>query len=124
MDGITRRTVVRATAGGALARGLAAQVRAASSTETDRQYWIRALTRVANPLLTSLSQRRLKADMTVEAAPGVTDRRNYTYLEALGRLLSGMGTLLESGKDDAPRYAELARMSIAAGSEMLPGFDF
>jgi hypothetical protein len=113
--GFTRRAVVRATAGGALARGLAAQVRASSATETDRQYWIRTLTRVANPLLTSLSQRRLKIDMPVEAAPGVTDRRNYTYLEALGRLLSGMGPWLESGEGDAPRYAELARMSIAAG---------
>jgi len=102
---------VRATAGGALARGLAAQVR----TETDRQYWIRTLTRVADPLLTSLSQRRLKIDMPVEAAPGVTDRHNYTYLEALGRLLSGMGPWLESGEGDAPHYAELARMSIAAG---------
>ena len=109
--GFTRRAVVRATAAGALARGLTAQVR----TETDHQYWIRTITRIASPLLTSLSQRRLKIDMPVEAAPGVTDRRNYTYLEALGRLLSGMGPWLESGEGDAPRYAELARMSIAAG---------
>jgi len=108
----TRRALVRATAGGALARGLAAQVRAAA--ETDREYWIRTLTRVAMPVLTSLSQRRLKIDMPVEAAPGVTDRRSYTYLEALGRLLSGMAPWLESGEGEAVRYAEMARMSIAA----------
>lgn len=96
-----------------MAGGMAAQVRAAA--ETDRQYWIRTLTRIADPLLTSLSQRRLKIDMPVEAAPGVADRRNYTYLEALGRLLSGMGPWFESGDRDAPRFAELARMSIAAG---------
>lgn len=52
--------------------------------------------------------------MPVEAAPGVTDRPNYTYLEALGRLLSGMGPWLESGDGESPRYAELARGSIAA----------
>jgi hypothetical protein len=110
----TRRAVVRATAGAALTRALAAQTRVASGAETDREYWIRTLTRVATPVLTSLSQRRLKIDMPVEAAPGVTDRRNYTYLEALGRLLSGIGPWLESGDGEAARYAELARMSIAA----------
>ena len=72
------------------------------------------LTQVAKPVLTSLSQRRLKLDMPVEAAPGVTDRRSYTYLEALGRLLSGMGPWLESGDREAPRYAEMARFAIAA----------
>jgi hypothetical protein len=112
--GMTRRAVVRATAGGALARGLAAQVSAAVQQEPDRDYWARMLAQIAKPVLTSLSQRRLKIDMPVEAAPGVTDRRNYTHLEALGRLLSGMGPWLESGDGDAPRYAEMARMSIAA----------
>ncbi len=72
------------------------------------------LIQVAKPMLTALSQRRLKIDMPVESAPGVTDRRNYTYLEALGRLLSGMAPWLESGDGDAPRFAELARASIAA----------
>src|SRR5580658_1829137 len=107
--GITRRSLVRATAGGALTHGLAAQVRAA--TEPDRDYWIRMLTQIANPVLTALSQRRLKIDMPVEAAPGVTDRRSYTHLDALGRLLSGMGPWLESGEST---FAEMARKSIAA----------
>jgi hypothetical protein len=111
---LTRRALVRATAGGTLVQGLAAQVRVASAAETDREYWVRTLVKIANPVLTSLSQRRLKIDMPVEAAPGVTDRPNYTYLEALGRLLSGMAPWLESGEGDVRRYAELARMSIAA----------
>ncbi len=111
---ITRRSIIRTTAGGALARGLAAQVRAASPQESDREYWLRTLTRIATPVLTSLSQRRLKLEMPVEAAPGVTDRREYTHLEALGRLLSGMGPWLESGDGEAPRHAGLARLSIAA----------
>jgi hypothetical protein len=112
-EAITRRSVIRTTAGGALARGLAAQT--AAARESDREYWVRMLTKVANPVLTSLSQRRLKAEMPVEAAPGVTDRRNYTYLEALGRLLSGMAPWLESAESDVcRRYAEMARLSIAA----------
>lgn len=107
--GITRRSLVHATAGGVLTHSLAAQVRAAA--EADRDYWIRMLTQVANPVLTSLSQRRLKIDMPVEAAPAIADRRNYTHLEALGRLLSGMGPWLESGES---HFAEMARQSIAA----------
>ena len=97
-----------------MARGLAAQVLAATPGASDREFWIQTLVKLANPVLTALSQRRLKIDMPVEAAPGVTDRRSYTHLEALGRLLSGMGPWLESGDGDAPRYAALARQSIAA----------
>jgi hypothetical protein len=93
---------------------MAAQVRATAPQETDRDYWKRTLAQIATPVLTSLSQRRLRIDMPVEAAPGVTDRRNYTYLEALGRLLSGMSPWLELGEDEAPRYAGMARASIAA----------
>jgi hypothetical protein len=116
--GMTRRTAVTTTVGAALARSLAAQVRAA--TEPDRDYWIRMMSMVANPVLTSLSQRKLKIDMPVEAAPGVTDRPSYTYLEALGRLLSGIGPWLESGADVGTegdlrrRFADMARASIAA----------
>lgn len=103
--------MIGATAGTALA----AQVRAAAPAEPDREYWIRTLRKVADPVLTSLSQRRLKIEMPVEAAPNVTDRRNYTYLEALGRLLSGIGPWLESGESEVSRrYADLARRAITA----------
>src|SRR5258708_2008999 len=53
--------------------------------------------------------------MPVEAPHGNTaDRRQYTYLEALGRLLAGIAPWLESGDDAARHYSELARASIAA----------
>jgi hypothetical protein len=101
--------------GAAAGTAMATQVRAAAPTEADRDYWIRTLRKVGDPVLTSLSQRRLRAEMPVEAAPNITDRRNYTYLEALGRLLAGMAPWLESGEsDDSRHYADLARKSIAA----------
>ena len=110
-SGITRRSMLGAAAGTAMA----AQVAAAVSTENDREYWIRTLRKVGDPVLTALSQRRLKAEMPVEAHENVTDRRNYTYLEALGRLLAGMAPWLESNESDVSRhYADLARKSIAA----------
>jgi len=101
--------------GAAAGTAMAAQVAAAVSTENDREYWIRTLRKVGDPVLTALSQRRLKAEMPVEAHENVTDRRNYTYLEALGRLLAGMAPWLESNESDVSRhYADLARKSIAA----------
>jgi hypothetical protein len=101
--------------GAAAGTAMAAQMAAAAPTESDREYWMRTLRKVGDPVLTALSQRRLKAEMPVEAHENVTDRRNYTYLEALGRLLAGMAPWLESNESDVTRhYADLARKSIAA----------
>ena len=97
---------------------------ATASTVDDRQYWIEVATRVSGPVLRALSERRLKATMPVEASPGnAEERRQYTYLEALGRLLTGLAPWLESGADSGVegnlrrQYAELARKAIQAGTD-------
>jgi hypothetical protein len=79
------------------------------------------LTRIADPVLLALSARKLKLTMPVEAPHGnAADRKHYTYLEALGRLLAGISPWLESGDDVGPegdlrrRYADLARQAVAA----------
>ena len=101
--------------GVAAGTAMATQLAAAAPAENDREYWIRTLRKVGDPVLTALSQRRLKAEMPVEAHENVTDRRNYTYLEALGRWLAGMAPWLESNESDVSRhYADLARKSISA----------
>ena len=85
-----------------------------------REYWVQLLARIAEPVLSALSQGRLAATMPVEAPHGnVAGRRQYTYLEAFGRLLAGIAPWLELGPDSGPegalqkRYAQLARQSIA-----------
>jgi hypothetical protein len=97
---------------------------AATSSEDDRQYWIEVVTRVSGPVLHALSERKLKATMPVECPQGnVEDRKNYTYLEAMGRLLAGLAPWLESGATSGAegelrnRYAELARMAIQSGTD-------
>ena len=66
-----------------------------------REYWIDVITRIANPLLESLSKGELRKNMPVESKPGKeADRRNVTYLEAFGRLMAGMAPWLELGVDD------------------------
>ncbi len=87
----------------------------------DREYWVQVLNRVANPVLKSLSERQLKVEMPVEAPHGnVEERRQFTYLEAMGRLITGIAPWLESGPQNGPegglrsQYAEWSRMAIEA----------
>ncbi|WP_028550730.1 DUF2264 domain-containing protein [Paenibacillus sp. UNC451MF] len=60
---------------------------------------------MGKPVLEALAERRLKERMPVQ---GRADRSEYTYLEALGRLLSGMAPWLEltglSGEAGTPQY--------------------
>ena len=94
------------------------QVAKAAPT-SDRDYWVATLHRIAEPVLASLSQGKLRATMPVEASHhNETDRRLYAYLETIGRLLTGIAPWLESGPGDGTegdlrvRYADLARASI------------
>lgn len=65
-----------------------------------RTYWVDVLVRIATPLLESLSKGELKKNMPVECKPGMeANRRKVTYLEAFGRLLSGMAPWLALGPD-------------------------
>ena len=81
--------------------------------QKERTYLVKSLTRIADPVLTALSKNQLKLQMPVEAS--TNDRKNYTYLEAFGRLLAGMAPWLEIGPDQTPegilrkKYIELAR---------------
>ncbi len=61
----------------------------------DRQLWIDTLIKVAGPVITSLSENRLKALMPVESSPESQNRRKVTYLEALGRTMAGLAPWLE-----------------------------
>lgn len=93
--------------------------------KTDRDYWISVLGRLADPLLAALSTGTLKATMPVEAPHNnANERSQYTHLEALGRLLSGIAPWLEledptgtnAGGLEADlqrRYRSLARRSLS-----------
>jgi len=87
----------------------------------DRASWVAMLDRICRPLFEALSQRRLKAVMPVEAYAGEQEhRRQTTFLEALGRALSGMAPWLEHGATTGAegelraKYCEQARAGIAS----------
>ncbi len=93
------------------------QASAAPESPTEsRALWCTLATRLADPVLTALSQRRLKATMPIESAPRVKDRPDYTHLEALGRLLAGLAPWLELPADATPEGTERARLAALARS--------
>ena len=86
---------------------------------SEREYLVNTLIKISDPVLDALSKNQLKKKMPVECAPGQeADRKNYTYLEALGRTLAGMAPWLELGPDNSPegklreKYILLALQSI------------
>ncbi|MFI5193624.1 MAG: DUF2264 domain-containing protein [Chitinophagales bacterium] len=82
----------------------------------ERSYLIKVMTRIADPVLNALSKDELKVLMPLEEKEA--DRKNYTHLEAFGRLLAGMAPWLELGADPTPegkvrrKYIDLARIAI------------
>jgi len=67
----------------------------------EREYLVKTLCLIADPVLEALSKNQLKKKMPVESAANQeADRKNYTYLEALGRTLAGMAPWLELGPDN------------------------
>src|ERR1022692_4117601 len=92
--------------------------------ETDRQYWVRTMGKVAEPVLSNLAAGTLKRNMPVECVNGnVAARRKATHLQALGRLVAGIAhgleTPLEAGgeRDLQQRYARLGRQAIRSGAD-------
>ncbi|MCA4132603.1 DUF2264 domain-containing protein [Arthrobacter sp. M4] len=87
----------------------------------DRDQWLEWLLKIGKPVLTALSERKLKERMPVQGT--TNDRGEYTYLEALGRLLAGMAPWLEqtglSGEEEECRseMAALAREAIDAATD-------
>lgn len=69
--------------------------------KTDREIWIEALQKIADPLLENMSKDSLKAKMPVEStSKDLATRAKVTHLEALGRLVTGIAPWLELGPDE------------------------
>jgi hypothetical protein len=98
----------------------------ADAGQTERAYLVKTLVKLADPVLTALSENKLKQLMPVEKSPDmIRIRRNpaSTHLEAVGRLLAGMAPWLELGPDNTPegklreKYIELALKGIKNGTD-------
>jgi hypothetical protein len=105
------------------AAALSAAQAAPPAAESDREYWLGILAKLADPVLRNLAAGTLKRNMPVESVGNIADRRRYTHLEALGRLLAGIAPWLEAPLPPGPerdlqqRYAALARDAIRSAAD-------
>ncbi len=97
---------------------------AAQAPESDRDYWVRTLGKLVGPVLRHLAAGTLKRNMPVESVTGnVADRRKYTHLEAVGRLLAGIAPWLDAQlppgaeRDMQQRYAAMAREALRSATD-------
>ncbi|HYW43043.1 MAG TPA: DUF2264 domain-containing protein [Bryobacteraceae bacterium] len=104
--------------------GMAASAAPQATAESDRQFWLRTLAKLADPVLRNLAAGTLKRNMPVECVTGnVADRRKCTHLEALGRLLAGIAPWLEATlppgpeRDSQQQHAALARAAIRSATD-------
>jgi hypothetical protein len=109
-------------AGAIASRGMAGQKKPTGGD--DRAYWLDVLKRLADPVLGNLARQRLREKMPVESAvDSAAERRKYSHLEALGRLLAGISPWLElelkATEEGRLRtvYAELARQALDAATD-------
>lgn len=70
--------------------------------QRDRAEWVALLLKISNPVADHLSEGTLRRSMPVETAPGYyMDARQFTYLEAVGRTVSGVAPWLRLPDDDS-----------------------
>ena len=80
----------------------------------DRAYWVETLVKLADPVLTNLSNNTLKQNMPYQSLSNEPLRKQVSYLEAVGRLICGIAPWLELGPDNTPegqlrdKYIKLA----------------
>ena len=78
---------------------LFSQKKEANNGVAQRAYLVKTLTKIADPVLTSLSKNELVKTMPIESFDN-RDRTGCAYLEAFGRLMAGMAPWLELGPDN------------------------
>lgn len=93
-----------------------------TNTNVDRTNWLHTMCKIAEPVLQNLANQKLKQNMPVEASR--QDRDEYTYLEAFGRLISGLAPWLEAGPDYGSegelrkKYIDLSRRAMDSATNL------
>ncbi len=86
-----------------------------------REYWVAAMRKLADPVLSCLAAGKLKSKMPVESRG--RDREQYSHLEAFGRVLAGISPWLELGGGNTPEgtiratYIDLLHKCLATATD-------
>lgn len=84
---------------GCLSTNLVSAQEAKPTGQQDRQFWVETMVKIADPVLTNLSNNTLKQNMPFESLSKEQLRMEVSYLEAVGRLICGISPWLELGPD-------------------------
>ena len=87
-----------------------------SLKNSPRKFWVKTLIKIAEPVLINMAQGTLKAKMPIEYVN--PERAKFAHLEAVGRLICGIGSWLELGADNTSegklrgQYIELVKKGL------------
>lgn len=91
-----------------------------SIAKSPRRQWVKMMDRIARPVVMNTAAGTLKANMPYESPDVSEERRQFSYLEALGRTICGIAPWLENEEVTDPaekrlqaEYRECARKAIA-----------
>lgn len=80
-----------------------AQKKQIEKGRSDREVWCEVMYRMAAPVLSNMSEGRLKQNMLVELSPTWDGRnKDVTYMECFGRLMAGLAPWLSLPDDNTP----------------------
>lgn len=88
----------------------------------DRDYWVKTMVKIIDPIYQNLSQNTLRQNMPVETIDGLNTgnpRKDVTHIEALGRSFNGISAWLNLPPDDTKegklraKYTDLVVKSIS-----------
>ena len=92
-------------------KGLLKTMAAEKPAPDDRTYNVDLLLRICHPVISKLSEGKLKAAMPTEVAPHYGKPvEKVTYLEAFGRALAGLAPWLELGPDNTAEGSKRVKM--------------
>ena len=84
-------------------RGMAIEKVQPQDVASDRKYWCGLLYRMAAPVLSNMSEGKLKQNMLLELSPNWDGRnKDVAYMECFGRTMAGVAPWLALPDDDTP----------------------
>lgn len=76
-------------------------VKGQNPSQSDREYWIHTLLKIADPVLSNLSKDHLKKNIPIgrSSSAKASNREFVTHMESVGRTIAGIAPWLELGPD-------------------------
>lgn len=76
-------------------------VQGQGAPQSDREYWVHTLLKIADPVLSNLSKDQLKKNIPVgrSSSAKASSREFVTHMESVGRTIAGIAPWLELGPD-------------------------